>query len=365
MASSLLRLVAVPLERAGDHVDVLIRLVAHQPVAFEQALHQALDDLRLLLREPAVHDQHVGDDQQVAVGGQHVRLAAAAADHFRHLGLPGHAAGELVLARLDVVQEQIARLEAVLGVDHVQPIRVRRRVEAAERVDRQAGLLRQVADEEIDLGELRRGDRLAFQLVDALDVVAHHDAVGAAREPDLHRHHRVQLPAVRRQHVHRRDRRRNLALVQRRPGLVLADRQLDLEPVVLEEQRVLGRIEPAVGGDQPGVSRVLADLDRDGVVLELERRRRRQLRDLDLHFLDFRRRAVRAGFTRGAGRPAALAAAHAAAHHVDAERDQAGDEQQRDELAECGEARRLLLGHRSGPISFDATGVVCPASGAD
>ena len=70
------------------------------------------------------------------------------------------------------------------------------------------------------------------------------------------------------------------------------------------------------------------------------------------------RRAVRAGFTRGSGSPAALAPIHAAAHHVDAERDQAGDEQQRDELAERGEARRLLLGHRSGPISFDATGVV-------
>ena len=63
-----------------------------------QALHQALDDLRLLLREAAVDDQHVGDDQQVAVGGQDVGLSAAAAHHLRDLRLPRHAPGELVLA---------------------------------------------------------------------------------------------------------------------------------------------------------------------------------------------------------------------------------------------------------------------------
>ena len=135
-----LRLVAVPLERARDDVDVLIRLVAHQAVAFEQALHQPLDDLRLLLREAAMDDQHVGDDQQVAVGGEDVGLSAAAAHHLGDLRLPGHAAGELVLARLHVAQEQVAGLEAVLGVDHVQPIGVRRRVEAAERIDRPARL---------------------------------------------------------------------------------------------------------------------------------------------------------------------------------------------------------------------------------
>ena len=92
------------------------------------------DHLRLLLREAAVHDQHVGDDQQVAVGRQHVRLAAAAAHDLGDLRLPRHAARELVLARLEVVEEQIAGAEAVLGVDEVQPVGMRRRVEAAERV---------------------------------------------------------------------------------------------------------------------------------------------------------------------------------------------------------------------------------------
>ena len=90
---------------------------------------------------------------------------------------------------------------------------MRRRVQAAERVDGQAGFLREVADEEVDLGELRRGDRLPLERVDALDVVAHDEAVGAAREANLRRRDRVQLPAVGRQHVGRRDRRRDLALL--------------------------------------------------------------------------------------------------------------------------------------------------------
>ena len=167
---------------------------------------------------------------------------------------------------------------------------MRRRVEAAERVDRQARLLRQVADEEVDLGELRRRDRLALELVDPLDVAADDDAVGAAREADLRRHDRVQLLAVGRQHVDGRHRGGHLALVELGPDLVLADRQPDLEAVVLEEQRVLGRLEAAVGGDQPGIAGVLADLDRDDVVLELERRRRRQPRHLDLDLRDLRRR---------------------------------------------------------------------------
>ena len=70
------------------------------------------------------------------------------------------------------------------------------------------GLLREVADEEIDLGELRRGDDLALEIVDPLDVAAHDEPVGAARVADLRRHDRVELAAVRRQHVDRRHRRR-------------------------------------------------------------------------------------------------------------------------------------------------------------
>ncbi len=241
-----------------------------------------------------MHDEHVGDDQQVAVGRQHPRLPAAPFHHFRELGFPGHRSGQAVPAGLEVAEEEIAGAEAVFRVDQVQPVRVGRGVEAAERVQRQARFLRQVADEEVHLGELRRGERPPLQLVDALDVVAHDDAVGAAGEADLGRHHRVELPAVGRQHVHGRHRRGDLAFVQIRPGLVFAHRQLHLEAVVLEEERVLVRLETAVGGDQPGVAGVFADLDRDGVVLELEGPGGRQRRDLDLDLLDVGRLGVRA-----------------------------------------------------------------------
>ena len=207
-----LRVVARPLERAADDVEVRVGPVAHHAVAFEQALHQPFDDLRVLLGEASVHDQHVGDDQQVAVGREHVRLAAAAVDDLRDLRLPRDAAGEPVLARLQVGGEQIAGAEAVLGVDEVEALGMRRRVEAAERVDGEARFLREVADEEVHLGELRRRDRLALELVDALDVAADDDAVGAAREADLRRHDRVELPAVDREHVGGRHRRRRSCL---------------------------------------------------------------------------------------------------------------------------------------------------------
>ena len=67
--------------------------VAHHPVAFEQAVHEARDDLRMLLGEALVHDEHVGDDEQVAVRGEHVRLAAALLDDLGRLRRPGDAAG--------------------------------------------------------------------------------------------------------------------------------------------------------------------------------------------------------------------------------------------------------------------------------
>ena len=156
-------------------------------------------------------------------------------------------------------------------------------------VDRQAGFLRQVAQEEVGLGELRGGDQLALEVVDLLDVGADDEPVGAARVADLHRHHGVELAAVGGQHVHGRDRAGDLALVQVAPALVLADRQLDLEAAVLEEHRVLGGLEAAVGGDDPGVAGVLADLDGDDVVLQRERRRRRQPRHLRLEVDDGRR----------------------------------------------------------------------------
>ena len=94
-----------PLERAADDVEVRVGLmIAHHAVAFEEPVHEAGDDLRVLLGEAPVHDQHVGDDEQVAVRGEHVRLAAALLDDLRDLRLPRDAAGEAVLARLQVAR---------------------------------------------------------------------------------------------------------------------------------------------------------------------------------------------------------------------------------------------------------------------
>ncbi len=121
-----LGIVAAPLERRGRHVEVLVGPIAHHAVALEQALHEPFDDLRLLLREAAVHDQHVGDDQQVAVRRQHVRLAAAAVDDLRDFRLPRDAPGEPVLPRLELVQKEIAGAEAVFRVDDIQPVGMRR-----------------------------------------------------------------------------------------------------------------------------------------------------------------------------------------------------------------------------------------------
>ena len=135
-----LGLITRPLEGAADDVELLVRPIADHAIAFEQSLDEPLDDLRVLLREAAVQDHHVGDDQQVPVGREDVGLAAAAFDDLRDLRLPGHRAGKPVLAGLEIGGEQIAGAEAVLGVDEIQPLRMRRRVEAAERVDRPARL---------------------------------------------------------------------------------------------------------------------------------------------------------------------------------------------------------------------------------
>ncbi len=65
LASSASRVVARPLEGLADGVEVRVAVVAHHAVALEQALHEARDDLRVLLGEAAVHHQDVGDDEQV------------------------------------------------------------------------------------------------------------------------------------------------------------------------------------------------------------------------------------------------------------------------------------------------------------
>ena len=64
-----------PFERLRDDADVLVRLVAQPAVAFEHAVHEAAHHVRIRLGEALVDGEHVGDDEQVAVGDQHLRVA--------------------------------------------------------------------------------------------------------------------------------------------------------------------------------------------------------------------------------------------------------------------------------------------------
>ena len=88
--------VACPLERLGDRVEVRVAVVAHHAVAFEHALREPLDDLRVGLGEAAVQHHHVGDDEQVLVGDEDLGDAAALLDDLADGRLPGHRTGDLV-----------------------------------------------------------------------------------------------------------------------------------------------------------------------------------------------------------------------------------------------------------------------------
>src|SRR6185436_1514915 len=105
--------------------------------------------------------------------------------------------------------------------------------EAAAHLDRDAGLLGEVAEEEVGLGELRRDDALSGKGVDALDVGADDDAVGAAGEADLGRDDDLELPSIDGEDVGGGGGGGHASGVERRPALLLGERELDLEAVLL------------------------------------------------------------------------------------------------------------------------------------
>jgi len=84
------------IDATADDIEMRVGLLAHHAIAFEQPLNEAGHDLRLLLGEALMHDEDVGDNQQVAVRGQQMRLAAALIHDFRHLRLPRDGAGNAV-----------------------------------------------------------------------------------------------------------------------------------------------------------------------------------------------------------------------------------------------------------------------------
>ncbi len=107
-----LGLFLVPLERLANEVQPRGRVIAHGAVAFEQAVHEAGDHLRMLLGEAFVHDQDVRDDEQVGARRERVRATVALLDDLTGLGRPRDAAGQL-LPGLQLLKEEIARGERV------------------------------------------------------------------------------------------------------------------------------------------------------------------------------------------------------------------------------------------------------------
>ena len=206
-----------PLERLGDDADVLGLVVAQPPVAFEHAVHEALHHLRMRLGEALVHGEHVGDDEQVAVRHQHLGGALATSRSTSSVfGVqptqPFSAAAAARRARAGRRRRRRTRLRRTPGR---ASLRRGLRIEIAQHDHGHAGFLREVADEELALVELRGGEHLALELVDRGDAAIDDDHVGAARVADLHRHDRVELAAEHRERIGRGGRGGELAVVER------------------------------------------------------------------------------------------------------------------------------------------------------
>ena len=232
------RIVFAPFERLGDDADVRCLLVAQPAVAFEDAVHEAAHHVRMRLGEAAVHREHVGDDQQVAVRDQHLGFAVRLLDDLIGARRPADAAVQARLRAAELVLVGIAGDERVFVEHQAELARRRARIEVAQHHDRQAGFLREIADEELALVELRGGEHLAGELVHRGDAAIDDDHVGAARVADLHRHDCFELAAEHRERVGRRRGGREPAVVERRPGLALAHGDLHLEAVLLGEERI-------------------------------------------------------------------------------------------------------------------------------
>ena len=116
-------------------------------------------------------------------------------DHFVGLRRPAHAAVEPATAARELVLIGVAGDERIFVEHEAQRAGRGLRIEVAQHRHRHAGFLREIADEELALVELRGGERLAGERVHRGDAAIDDHHVGAARVADLHRHHRVELAA--------------------------------------------------------------------------------------------------------------------------------------------------------------------------
>ncbi len=272
-------------------------------------------------------------------------LPSGLLDDFVGARRPADAAVQARLRAAELVLVGVAGDERVFVEHQAELARRRPRVEVAQHDDRHARFLREVANEELALVELRGGEHLARELVHRGDAAIDDDHVGAARVADLHRHDCFELAAEHGERVGRRRGGGEPAVVERRPGLALAHRDLDLEAVFLREERIGVRLEAAVRDDQAAVAGVFADVDLQHAVL-------RRVRAPRLPAAACRRRARSAPAHRRPARPCRppLRCCRASAARrlilralaepqVHAEADDADQQQQRDEVAGGGAAR--------------------------
>ena len=335
------RLVARPLEGLGDHIELRFGSGAHEVVAVEQAVGETGDDLGVGLSEGLVDEENVRDDEQVAVGGENLSLARSALEHLLDLRAPHDRSGDGRTPRLHGGGEGVAGLEGRIRVDQIDPLGVGA-FAGGEGFGLDPGLLGEVANEEIGFSELGGHDHTALELVDAFDVSGDDDGVGAAGETDLRGDDGLQALRVDGEHVDRGGGAADTAGVEGIPALFFAQGEADFETVFFEKVGVLGRLKPAVGGDEAGVTRVLAELEVEGVVLHRVQGGRGQRGHLGLG-LDAAGEFVErgcAGAGRGRGRgdgggsggAGGVVGFEAAPPFPDAETDQAEEDDDEEEL---------------------------------
>jgi hypothetical protein len=154
-----LRLVAIPErclrgEGLRDGVEMRRRIFPDHPVPLEQPLDETRDHLRIRLGESFVHDEDIGDDEQIAVRRQQRCPAFALLDRGGCPRCPGDTTHHSLIAAIQVGEEVIACHKGIIRIDEVDLVRGRFVLHPREHVHTHAGFLREVADEEVALGEL-------------------------------------------------------------------------------------------------------------------------------------------------------------------------------------------------------------------
>ena len=255
---------------------------------------------------------------------------------------------------------RVARDEGIVIEDESEMSGLGSSIEIAQDRDRHAGFLCQIANEEFAFVELRGCEHFVRELVHGGDAAIDHDHVGTARVADLQRYHGIELTAEHGERIRRRRCRREAAIVERRPGFILALGDLHLEAVFLGEKGIGIGFETAVRNDQSAVACVLADVDLQRIVFGLIRRRRFQGR-CAVDGLDRRWRiAIRFAALDGACGLGSRGAVFVllAEQQIGAECDQPDKQQQRDHIARgrapCSVPLRYpsIRSHVRAPLQF-------------